>query len=369
MDITAAVARGAGEAFSIEKLTLEAPREGEIQVRILGVGLCHSDILARDGTIPVQLPAVFGHEGAGQVIAVGDGASRHKVGDMVLLTFGFCGQCARCDGGDAPYCEQSGLINYSGGRPDGTSTLSAGGERIGSNFFAQSSFADHVIALENNAIPIPAGLPVELMGPLGCGVQTGAGAIMNTLRCKAASSLLITGGGSLGLSAVLAAVVQGCTTIIVSEPHEARRQLALELGATHAIDPGAGNLAESVRTIVPAGVDYIFDSTAVPTVISAAIASLGMRGKLALAGVPKTPDTSVPLPLLQMVALGQTIVGEVEGDSDPHEFLPRLMALHAAGRFPFDKLLRTYRLSDINQAVSDHHAGVCVKAVLLPDAS
>ena len=366
-DVVAAVSRKAGADFALERLTLDQPRAGEIQVRIEGVGLCHSDILARDGAIPVRLPAVFGHEGAGEVVSVGPGVTRPAGGDKVLLTFGFCGHCARCDAGEAPYCEHFGMLNYSGGRPDGASTLTAGEERIGSSFFAQSSFASYAIATETNAIRIPEGLPVALMGPLGCGVQTGAGAIMNTLACRPGSSLLVTGGGSLGLSAVLGAVVQGCTTIIVSEPHDARRVIALEIGATHAIDPPAVDLVSAVRQAAPTGVDYVFDSTAAPAVISAAISCLGVRGKMAMAGVPKSPDTTAPIPLLPMVGMGQTLVGCVEGDSRPHEFLPRLMALHAQGRFPFDKLLQTYKFGEINQAVADHHAGRCVKAVLLPD--
>lgn len=366
MEIIAAVSREAGRAFSLETVTLEAPRDDEILVRVAGVGLCHSDLLARDGVIPISQPAVLGHEGAGEVVAVGPKVRSIKVGDHVVLTFASCGHCRRCDHADPAYCEQAGALNYSGGRPDGSKAISSGGEAISSHFFGQSSFGSMALAYESNAIVVDRDLPIEIMGPLGCGVQTGAGAVMNTLACEAGSSLLVTGGGSLGLSAVLAAIVQGCATIIVSEPHAARRALALELGATHAIDPVAEDLTEAVRRIVPAGVDYAFDTTGMAKVAGSALAALGARGTLVIAGVPPTPDSAVAVPILPLVGMGQTVKGVVEGDSEPAIFIPRLIALYREGRFPFDRLVKTYPFDQINAAVDDHHSARCVKAVLVP---
>lgn len=368
MDIIAAVSRAPGEAFSIETLAIEEPRPDEILVRILGVGLCHSDLLARDGIIPVPLPAVFGHEGAGEVVKIGAAVRSVNVGDKVVLTFGSCGVCRPCAMHEPAYCNFAGSLNYSGVRPDGSSALSSDGERVSGHFFGQSSFSNYVLTGERNTIRLPDGVPPELMGPLGCGVQTGAGAVMNTLGCTAGSSLLVTGGGSVGLSAVLAAVVRGCSTIIVSEPHEGRRRLALELGATHVIDPLDGDLTAAVRTILPQGVTYAFDTTALAPVLAAVVACLGMRGSLALAGVPARPDLMISIPVLQMVGMGQSIKGLVEGDSEPAELIPHLVDLYRGGQFPFDKLIKTYPLSQINEAIEDHHAGRCVKAVLLPDA-
>jgi aryl-alcohol dehydrogenase len=364
---TVAVSRTVRGPFSIEQADIEAPRADEILVRIRGVGLCHTDIVARSGMIPIAFPAVFGHEGAGEVVAVGAQIRSIKVGDSVVLSFASCGHCRRCRAGSSAYCAHTAALNYSGARADGTSALSIGGQRLSGHFFAQSSFAGLAIAQESNAVVLPEGVDVSLMGPLGCGVQTGAGAVMNTLGCEAGSTLLITGGGSLGLSAVMAAAVRECAAIIVSEPHAGRRELALELGATHVLDPASSPLAEAVRGIVPAGVDYALDTSGNPAVIEAALASLGFHGTLALAGLPPTPDAALTIPLLKTVAYAQIIKGFSEGDATPKTFIPYLLELNRAGRFPFERLITRYPLSRINDAVRDHETGGCVKAVLIPD--
>jgi aryl-alcohol dehydrogenase len=366
MNIIAAISRSPGAAFSLEQVTLEAPRQDEIVVRIAGVGLCHSDLLARDGILPMSLPAVFGHEGSGEVVAIGDAVTKIKPGDRVVLTFDSCHACHRCTSGEPAYCDAMAVLNYAGGRPDGTTSIHSGAETIGSHFFGQSSFATFALCSERNAIVVPNDVAVELMGPLGCGIQTGAGAIINSMACKPGSSLLVSGGGSVGLSALLAGIVQGCKTLIVVEPHASRRALALSLGATHVVDPSAGDTVAAVRAILPHGVGYALDSTGLPHAVSAAQASLGMRGTLALVGVPPSTESTSPLPLLPLVAMGQTIKGVIEGDSDPAVFIPKLVELYRAGLFPFDRLITTYPLSEINRAVNDHHSGACVKAVLLP---
>lgn len=370
MEIKAAISRGAGQPFSVETVMLEEPRNDEILVRVAGVGLCHSDLLARDAIIPIPQPSLLGHEGAGVVVAVGAAVSSIKKDDHVVLTFASCGSCRQCDNDDLAYCAHSGPLNYSGGRPDGSKAVrTRDGEAVSSHFFGQSSFGSMALAYESNAIVIDRDLPIEIMGPLGCGVQTGAGAIMNTLNCVPGSSLLILGGGSLGLSALLAAVVQGCATIIVSELHAERRALALELGATHVIDPGSEDVTEAVRAVLPAGIDYAFDTTGIASVAGQAVTSLGMRGKLAIAGVPMNPESHVGVPILPLVGMGQTVMGVVEGDSQPATFIPKLVALYRKGKFPFDRFVKTYSLDQINDAISDHTQGHCVKAVLIPTSN
>jgi aryl-alcohol dehydrogenase len=366
--ISAAVCRAHGQPFSIEPAMIEDPLADEILVRIMGVGVCHTDIVAQDGGLyQIPLPAVFGHEGAGEVVAVGANISTVKRGDNVVLSFGACGQCARCQHHESAYCTQAFPINYSGVRSNGTSALSIGGAPVSGHFFGQSSFASYAIAYESNTVVLPDGFDASMMGPLGCGIQTGAGAVINTLACKPGSSLLITGGGTLGLSAVMAASVQGCATIIVSEVHASRRDLALSIGATHAIDPRSAPVAEAVRGIAPAGVDYAFDTTGLPDVMAGALASLGARGTLAIAGLPPRPDATIAVPVLPMIAYGQTIKGLVEGDASPKSFIPHLADLYRQGRFPIDSLMKKYPLSQINEAISDQKQGLCVKPILIPN--
>lgn len=362
----AALVRAQGAHFDLVDATLDEPRDDEVIVRIAGVGICHSDIAAAEQQLPAPLPAVLGHEGAGVVEKVGAKVTRVAPGDHVVLSFASCGVCAHCQDDQPGYCNEFSARNMACARPDGSSGIHVHGQPVASFFFGQSSFADRAISNQRNVIPIDREVPLELMGPLGCGLQTGAGAIMRSMAVKAGSSLLITGGGTVGLAALMGAVVQGATTIIVSEPHAGRRALATELGATHVIDPIGQDLNEAVRAIVPAGVTYAFDTTGRPDVIAAAFASLDMLGTIGLVAVPTDPMTMLSLHMLSVIGRGITIRGVCEGDSDPDVFIPELIALYKAGRFPIDKLVATYPLGQINRAVEDQLAGRCVKPVLIP---
>lgn len=213
------------------------------------------------------------------------------------------------------------------------------------------------------------GVPLEIAGTLGCGVQTGAGAIMRSLQCPAGSSLLITGGGAVGLSAVMGAVIQGCAHIVVLEPNAARREMALSLGATLAIDPRAeADWVAAVRAVLPTGVDFMLDTSGIPAVIERVPQLLAPKGTFGFVGVPPAhaADLALPGTLREAMRSGFTYRGIIEGDSDPDTFIPQLMALHLQGRFPFDRLVTTYPLADINRAVAEQQQGLCIKPVLLP---
>jgi aryl-alcohol dehydrogenase len=367
MQITAAVARPGRTDFTLETLELDAPREDEILVRIAGVGLCHTDLVFRHaGEAVFPQPAVFGHEGSGVVERVGAKVTKVAPGDHVAISFRSCGHCDRCADGDAPYCRTMPLLNYTGVRTDGSKALHAPDGDVASNFFGQSSFATHALTYERNVVKVDKDVPLELIGPLGCGVQTGAGGVMNSLAARKGSSILITGGGSVGLSAVMGAKIQGCAKIIVLEPMASRRELALSLGATHVIDPAqAPVLAEAVRAIAPMGVDYAFDTTGVPAVLNAVMGCLGSKGVFGIVGVTP-PGTPAPGDMTQIITFGHTIKGIIEGDSDPDVFIPQMIAHWRAGRLPFDRMVKTYPLSAINQAIEDQHHGKCVKVVLIP---
>ena len=365
MIIEAAVARGPQLPFQIETLELDAPRADEILVRIVGVGLCHADLVFKAGG-PIGLPAVFGHEGSGIVEQVGEAVTKVAPGDRVAISFRSCGHCPRCDRHEPAYCHTMPMLNYAGVRTDGSKTLSKHGEPVAGSFFGQSSFGGHALTYERNVVKVPESFPLELAGPLGCGIQTGVGGIMRSLACEAGSSLLIVGGGAVGLSAVIGAAVQGCATVIVVEPMASRRALALELGATHVIDPASDpDLARAVRAIVPIGVDYAFDTAGIPAVLQAVMQCLGPHAVFGIV-VIAPPGTPVPGDMGQVMTFGHTIKGIIEGDSDPDEFIPQLMALHAEGRLPLEKLVKTFPLSQINEAIAAQHRGDCVKVVLLP---
>jgi len=367
MKITAMVARDAEGPFSQESLELDAPRPNEILVKISGVGLCHTDLVVKSaGSGFFPMPAVFGHEGSGIVEQVGSDVTKVVPGDRVAISFRSCGTCDRCDTGDAPYCRTFPQLNFTGTRDDNSKTLSKDGEAVAGNFFGQSSFATHALTYERNVVKVPDDVPLELMGPLGCGIQTGFGAVVRSLEAKQESAILVLGGGAVGLSAVMGARVRGCSTIILLEPHAARREMALELGATDVLDPAqTPDLAEAVRAIVPLGVDYAIDTTGIAEVLQSTIGALGSKAVFGIIGVA-APGTPVPGQIGDLVTFGYTIKGIVEGDSNPDTFIPEMIEHYQAGRMPFDKLIKTYPMSEINEAVADQTAGKCVKVVLLP---
>ncbi|SNQ47729.1 Geraniol dehydrogenase [Frankia canadensis] len=364
MKITAAVLDELGADFSLRPLELADPAPGEVLVEIVGVGLCHTDLAVQHGHLPFPFPAVVGHEGSGVVRAVGAGVTKVVLGDPVALTFNSCGACPECLAGTPAYCARFMEVNFGGVGADGATRLYDGATSVGSNFFGQSSFATYALAHEANVVKVPDGVPLELVGPLGCGVQTGAGAVLNSLNCPAGSSLLVTGGGSVGLSAVMAARVRELSTIIVVEPVAARRDLALLLGATHVIDPAEGDIAGQVRAIIPGGVKFAVDTTAAAPVLAAVLASLAQQGEFGMVGVPADPTAALTVGLLEMQARGLRFRGIVEGDSNPDVFIPQLVELFRSGEFPLDRLITTMPFSRINEAIAAQARGDAVKIVL-----
>lgn len=364
MQIKAAVVREPGGKFAVETLSLEDPRPDEVRVRIVATGLCHTDLVVRDQVLPTPLPAVLGHEGAGIVEAVGADVRDLAVGDPVVLGFAACHACSHCLDGEPSYCRDFFPLNFSGHRADGSSALRDQSGPISSHFFGQSSFASHALVAARNVVKVPAAAPLKLLGPLGCGIMTGAGAVFNTLAAAPGDTVLISGGGPVGLSGVMAAAAVGAKVIIVVDPLEARRDLAKNLGATHVIDPASGNLVEAIRAIAPGGVTRILETSGNSGAIEAAVAVLGPRGKLAMVGVPKTLDATITIQSLPLLSLGASIHGVTEGDADPKTFIPKLINLFLDGRFPFDRLITEYPMDKINEAIEDQHAGRCVKAVL-----
>ncbi|MEM7691696.1 MAG: NAD(P)-dependent alcohol dehydrogenase [Pseudomonadota bacterium] len=366
--IKAAVVPAVGEPFEYQSLELEPPRAGEIHVQIKGVGLCHTDLVVSGGVMPYQFPAVLGHEGAGIVRAIGSEVTKVAVGDSVLISFRSCGSCDRCDKKQPAYCRTSVHLNYSGRRLDGTTPLRDRNQaEVSGNFFGQSSFASDVITYERNLVRVDPSLPLELLGPLGCGVQTGVGSVLRSLKVEAGSSLLIVGGGAVGLSAVMGGAIAGCEHLVLVEPVAARRKLAQEFGASEVIDPIANpEWVKDCRARYSLGFDYGLDTSGHAGAQESALKCLASMGVLGLVGLGAR-ENKPPGRANLLVSNGQTLKGILEGDSDPDEFLPQLLEYFQQGRLPFDRMVQTFPLSQINQAVAAVHDGSCIKAVLIPD--
>jgi Zn-dependent alcohol dehydrogenase len=361
----AAILRKVGGPFALESISIAPPRDDEVLVRMVGVGVCHTDIACRDG-FPIPLPVVLGHEGSGIIEAVGTKVKRVKVGDHVVLAFNSCGACPACEQERPAACAQFLPFNFGGVRiSDGSTPLSQKDLPVHGVFFGQSSFATYAIARELNTVAVSSALPLELLGPLGCGVMTGAGAAINSLNLQPGQSLAIFGAGTVGLSALLGARAVGAGNVYVIEPSAKRRALALELGATKTFDPQEiGDSAEAVKTANGGGVNHAVDTTAIPAVIGQAINSVVAGGAVGLVGIP-SPQAAIPATLLDLLVKNITLKPIVEGDANPQAFVPRLLALHAAGKFPFDRLITKFPFSEINEAMDATARGDVVKPVLI----
>jgi aryl-alcohol dehydrogenase len=364
MEFTAALLADGEKEFSIKRVSLGDLGPREVLVQLVATGVCHSDLTVRDGVFPVPRPIVLGHEGSGIVERVGGAVSKVRVGDPVALTFMSCGLCKSCTSAAPAYCSQFGTLNMSGLRADGTSALFMGSTTIGGHFFGQSSFAQYSVANERNVLKVRPDARLEMIGPFGCGIQTGAGAIMNVLKPSANQSVVVFGAGGVGLSAVMAAVVLGCNPIIVVEPRADRRQVALSVGATWVVDPAAGDVAKAIIEATGGGADASFDTSGIPKVIEQAIDTLAPRGSLGLVAMHGL-DSRVSFSLINLISNGATIRGIVEGDSDPDVFIPHLIDLFVEGRFPVDKMIKFYDFSELNAAAADQASGATIKPIVL----
>lgn len=359
MEITAAVTHSLGEEFKLEPVQIAEPEFDEIRIKVVATGVCHTDVVARDlGLSP--FPVVLGHEGSGIVDAVGAGVSDLKVGDHVVLSFAHCGNCEHCLTGHPTVCDTFNDLNFGGAMDDGSHRLAQGQQEL-STFFGQSTFATYAIAKSRNAVKVDSEVDLALLGPLGCGIQTGAGTVLNRLKPEFGSSIVIYGAGAVGLSAIMAAKIVGCQNIIAVDVHDSRLALAKELGATHIFNGKEVDVVAEVKKLTHGGSHYAVETTGVPPVVKQSMNALRPLGTVAIVGI--TPEMSIDVHN-DLMAEGKSMIGVIEGDSIPRVFIPQLIAYYKAGQFPFDKLVKFYKFEQINQAFADSASGITIKPVL-----
>ncbi|MBN1570964.1 MAG: NAD(P)-dependent alcohol dehydrogenase [Acidobacteria bacterium] len=364
MKIRAALVPEAKSPFVIEELELEEPREDEVLVRIVSTGLCHTDLVARMGFLPMPLPAVLGHEGAGVVEKVGSQIKKVKPGDHVATSFTSCGVCRMCKSGKPSWCAEFKRLNFGGRRADGSTTIKKSGKTIYGSFFGQSTHATYALVNERSLVKVPTDIPLEILSPLGCGIQTGAGAVINTLKPCPGSAIAVFGIGSVGLSAIMAAVVVGCTRIIGIDIVEERLKLAGEFGATHVLNSAKVNVVEEIQKLTGGGIEYTLECTGVPKVLRQAVDCLMLGGTCGLIGVaPVGVEVNLDM---QTLLDARTVRGVIEGDCNPDIFIPQLLDLYKQGKFPFNRLIKFYSLEQINEAMEDSEKGRTLKPVLKP---
>lgn len=365
---TAAVSTSATEPFELREVELDDLQPHEVLVRLVATGVCHTDISAKSGTIPYPLPGVLGHEGAGIIERIGSQVRRVRSGDKVVMTFTSCGNCRHCRSGSPALCDHHLQWNLLGGRrADGTTTVRLEGNDINAHFFGQSSFSRLAIVDERSLIPLPAETTEEDMitlAPLGCGFQTGAGAVLKVLKPGAGDRIVITGAGAVGLAAVMAAALTPAAEIIVVDLVPERLELAKSLGATQTINAREEDVKEQLGALTAGrGIEYALETTGNVAVLETLLDSLAIGGTCGIVGAPiagsrASFDVNAFLP-------GRKIVGITIGDSEPQSFIPELLNLYRAGRFPIDRLETTYPFESIEQAVADAVTGRTIKPVLI----
>jgi aryl-alcohol dehydrogenase len=358
MKIQAAVSREGARYPQIEMLDIEEPRPGEILVRIVASGICHTDIGVN--ARPGPRPFVLGHEGAG-IVERTAGVTELAPGDHVVLSVNFCGECPSCKRNAHSYCYEVLPRNFGGLRPDGTSPLSQSGSRVFARFFGQSSFATYSLADARCAIKVPNDVPLEILAPLGCGVQTGAGAIIHSLRVGVGDSVAIFGVGSVGLAAVMAARLVGAERIIAVDLIPSRLAMAKELGATDTIDASNGEAAKIIRELTGYGVSHAFNTANLPASYTQSLECLAPRG---IAGFVAPPNGQFVPDMFQLLSGGRALRGILGGDTTPSLFIPMLIDYYRQGRFPFDRLIKYYAFERVAEAFEDSSSGRAIKPVL-----
>lgn len=365
MQVTAAIAPSKGAPLQLEQVELDEPRPTEVRVRMVATGVCHTDAHIRDQLYPTPLPAVLGHEGAGIVETVGAEVTVVAPGDHVVLCANSCGTCQRCLTGQLAYCDDLFDRNFGGRRSDGTTSLTWNTEVVSSNFFGQSSFATYANVAERSIIRVPKHLDLTLMAPLGCGIQTGAGAVMNELRPPLGKSLAVFGAGAVGGGAIMGGVLTGCGVIIAVDVHQSRLELAMELGATHTINSSTEDVGARINAITDGhGLAAALDTTGRPDVLRVAADALGTRGTLGLVGAAPS-GAEARFEIGDSLNKGWGFRTIIQGSSVPQVFIPGLIELWQQGRFPFDRLIRHYAFDEINQAFADSKTGGTVKPVIV----
>ncbi|KAF5675069.1 C2H2 transcription factor [Fusarium circinatum] len=357
-DQTTLIAPALDGSFELKEVFLDTLQPDEALVEIHASGVCHTDLSCASGKLPCAPNAVLGHEGGGVILEIGANVTSVSPGDKVLLSFSSCGSCPGCKSDHPAYCYRFNDYNFGGKRPDGSAAMSimkdGTKQPCYSTFFGQSSFAARTIVHRSSIVKVPQQTPLDLFAPLGCGIQTGVGAVFNTLDVKPGSSIAIFGVGSVGLAAVMAAKARKASSIIAIDLQPGRLELAKELGATAGVlGPDQEYIIKAIKNICPPlGVDFAVDCTGVPSIIETMVASLGMRGRAATVGAPGG-NAHAKIDIMSHLTYGKEYVGCSEGDSNPGVLIPELIEMHANGLLPLEKLIAYYDIKDYEKAMAD----------------
>ncbi len=360
----AALLEAPGSPMKIADVTIAEPGPGQVIVAIKHCGCCHSDLSVVDGSFPAPLPIVLGHEAAGVVDSIGLGVDTLTPGDHVVLTpCPPCGTCYWCVRGEASSCvNASGIMTNQ--FPDGSTGLSRGSETVYRGL-GVGAFAEYVVIQASGAVKIPREVPLDVACVVGCAVQTGVGAVLNTARVKEGATVLVMGLGGVGLAAVQGARLAGAARIIVSDPVAQRREVAASFGASDFIDPTQEDVAARAIEITRVGVDYAFEAAGRSELVAAGLAATRNGGTTVCVGAPPVSEGINIAPAALFVIQEKKLMGSLLGSSNALYEIPRLIALYQAGRLDLDALITSRRpLAEINEAMADLRASRGVRSVL-----
>ncbi|KAL5332492.1 chaperonin 10-like protein [Aspergillus crustosus] len=358
--------------WGLEGVTVHEPGDDEVLVKITATGICHTDILL--SSIPsgspagIAYPKILGHEGAGIIQSIGKNITTVVPGDKVLLSYYSCSSCPQCEISKPMYCTQFNSENYIG-RKSTSITPTESKEETWSRFFGQSSFAEYTIAAEASVVKVNELLEsdeeLNLFAPLGCGFQTGMGAVANVADAGRQDVVMILGMGAVGMAALMTAKIRASRTIIAVDRFPSRLELAESLGATHTIDTTIPefDFVQAVREISASGVSVAIDTTGVGWLIEGAIESLAPLGKMIHIASPP-PDFRLSLDVTALFTTGKTITGCIEGNCIPGEAIPQMIRWYREGRFPVDRLVAFFPAAEFGTALAQLHDGSVLKPVL-----
>jgi S-(hydroxymethyl)glutathione dehydrogenase/alcohol dehydrogenase len=361
----AVICRELGKPVVVETVEVESPRRGEVMVKLAACGVCHSDLSATNGTIPLPPPLVLGHEAAGVVEEVGEGVTGVAVGDPVILCWiPMCGRCRYCGEGRPALCELAAKAAAT--LPDGTTRFKDAHGAPLFHFAGVGVMAERATVHQNNVIPIDAGVPLDKAAVLGCAVMTGVGAAINTAKVRPGSSVAVFGCGGVGLNAVQGAALCGADRIIAVDTSDRKLELAREFGATHTLNPASdGDAVRRIRELTGGGVDYGFECIGLPATIQQTFDAVGKGGMAVLVGVTKPAD-QIQLGSFLFIFTEKEIKGSLYGSCQPRYDFPRLISLYRAGRLKLDELVsRTYDIDDAPRAFEDMLAGQNARGVIV----
>jgi Zn-dependent alcohol dehydrogenase len=361
----AAVLEEAGKPLVVrDDVTIADPRPGHVRVRVRHCGICHSDLSLADGVFPSPTPIVLGHEAAGVVDAVGSDVEGLAPGDPVVLTpVAPCGTCYWCVRGEPGVCVNATMIATNTFR-DGTTGLSRGGEVVFRGI-GLAGFAEYAVVPASGAIKVGADVPLDVACVIGCAVQTGVGAVLNTARVEPGASVLVIGLGGIGLSIVQGARVAGAARIIAADPVPARREAARRFGATDLVDPAATDVVGRTMELTGVGADYAFDAVGRGSLVQAALTACRNGGTTVAVGAAPIEDAITIMPAAAFTLSEKKLIGCTLGSCHSVRDIPRLIALWQAGRLDLESLITSRRpLADINQGMDDLRASRGIRTIL-----